>query len=284
MLKEDDANTTMEGYGADLHSSLRAEWCTANDERSPLDSLVGDGVRAGEHSERPPDRGLSAGDTSSMIGRANWRDVPIPERMKHLDRDARGLPIPYIVLRHNDGSPVFTANDTAKVQECIRKDLCAISGQKLLRGRWFVGGPMSAFHPEGWYLDTPLHFECMRYAMQVCPYIAASKYTGRLDDSKIDPAKLDAGVVGLLDSTVLPDRPKLFVAVMSTGQEVKNAGYGTHYIRPARPYRNVEFWQHGNMLTTDEGMSIVADVMNKPLPQMRADRHVLKLWSGLAER
>lgn len=36
----------------------------------------------------------------------------IPAQMQHLDRDKRGLPIPFIVLRDNDNKPHFTINDT----------------------------------------------------------------------------------------------------------------------------------------------------------------------------
>ena len=86
----------------------------------------------------------------------NWRDVPLPERMQRLDKDQRGLPIPFIVqLDAATGRQYFTINDERKVEACRQHDLCAICGQKLLRGRWFVGGPASAFHEHGCYIDTP---------------------------------------------------------------------------------------------------------------------------------
>jgi hypothetical protein len=50
--------------------------------------------------------------------------VPIPERMHH-----RGYPIH--VRRY----------------EALCENLCPICGMNLLRGQWFVGGPMSAFLP-----------------------------------------------------------------------------------------------------------------------------------------
>jgi hypothetical protein len=82
----------------------------------------------------------------------NWRDISLPERMQKLDRDGRGLPIPVIVLRDNEGTPHFTINDDRKVSRCLAEDRCAICGQKLFRGRWFVGESLSAFHLRGAYI------------------------------------------------------------------------------------------------------------------------------------
>ena len=44
--------------------------------------------------------------------------IAVPERMKHLDRDHRGYPIPYIVFRDSDNKPHFTINDDTKVCRC----------------------------------------------------------------------------------------------------------------------------------------------------------------------
>jgi hypothetical protein len=134
--------------------------------------------------------------------------------------------------------------------------LCAICGKKLTRGRWFVGGPLSAFHAEGCYIDTPLHGDCARYALQVCPYLAAPKYSGRLDDAKIDAAELPDTLV-MIDPTVLPERPDVFVAVMATGQTIKRNN-GQIYVRPRRPYKNVEYWRFGQQLPFEEGEVIKA--------------------------
>lgn len=173
----------------------------------------------------------------------NRLDVPLPERMRKLDRDPRGYPIPFIVLRDNEGRAHFTINDTAKVQITLRRDLCAICGQKLLRGRWYVGGPGSAFHPDGAYIDGPLHFECAQYALQVCPYLAAPKYAGRLDMKTVDPAKLP-GTAMFMDQTLDPRRPEVFVAVMATGHTQTENGY----LQPKRPYMRAQIWQEGKLI------------------------------------
>lgn len=168
--------------------------------------------------------------------------IEVPDRMKHLDRDHRGYPIPYIVFRDDDGKPHFTINNEHKVLRCKHDEICAICGVKLLRGRWFLGGPMSAFHPHGAYIDPPLHHECMRFAVQTCPYLISTKYTKRIDGATLDPSKA-TGVISLIDPTLDPTRPKVFVAVMAVGQWITPSGY----VQPKHPYRGLEFWRDGKM-------------------------------------
>lgn len=167
----------------------------------------------------------------------------IPDRMKHLERDHRGYPIPWTVFRDNDNKPQFTINDTIKVIRCKQEDLCAICGVKLLRGRWFIGGPMSALHPHGAYIDPPLHHECMQFAASTCPYLVSSKYTKRIDAAKLDPAKVK-GALTFVDPTMDPTRPEFFIAVMAIGQHETPNGYLT----PDRPYRRMEWWREGKMV------------------------------------
>lgn len=168
--------------------------------------------------------------------------IELPDRMKHMDRDHRGYPIPFIVFRDDDGKPHFTINDNNKVRRCKTHDVCAICGTKLLRGRWFVGGPMSALAPLGAYIDPPLHHECMRFALQTCPYLLSAKYQGRLDGATLNPEKA-SGVITLVDTTMIPERPKVFIGVMAVGQFYTDRGY----IVPKKPFRAMEFWRDGKM-------------------------------------
>lgn len=168
--------------------------------------------------------------------------IEVPDRMKHLERDHRGYPIPYVVFRDDEGKPHFTINAQEKVLRCKREEICAICGQKLLRGRWFLGGPMSAFHPNGAYIDPPLHHECMRFAVQTCPYLINVKYTKRIDGNTLDMNKAK-GVTSIIDPTMDPTRPKIFVAVMAVAQWITPNGY----VQPKHPYRGLEFWRDGKM-------------------------------------
>ena len=168
--------------------------------------------------------------------------VPIPKRMAHLALDRRGFPIPPSVYIDTNGRPHFTINDEPKRQALIATDRCPLCGGKLLRGRWFVGGPQSAFHIHGAYIDPPMHNECAHYALQVCPYLAAPNYDKRIDDKTLPPGDTPL----LIDPTMIPERPDYFVAVMTTNQKsIINSIGMVQYLKPLRPYSRIEFWRHG---------------------------------------
>ena len=82
--------------------------------------------------------------------------------------------------------------------------------------RWFVGGPLSAFHEFGAYLDGPMHKECGTFALEHCPYLAAPNYARRIDARTIVPGTLSNAVI-LQDNTTIPDRPEVFVFACAMG-------------------------------------------------------------------
>jgi hypothetical protein len=192
------------------------------------------------------------------------RIVPIPARMARLQRDGRGYPIPIIVLRDSYGRAHFTINDETKRQAIIADDSCSICAGRLLRGRWFIGGPRSAFHPDGAYIDPPMHAECAHYALQVCPYLAAPNYSRRVDARTLPKGE----TILTRDPTMDPKRPSEFVAVMATGQHlIRETIYapGTggrlrivRFIKPRRPYTRVELWRAGAMIADDAARGEIA--------------------------
>ena len=134
----------------------------------------------------------------------------MPARIARLPRDPRGYPIPWNVLRAN-GAAFFTVNDDRRHWIAIRRGLCPICGEALGRWKWFVGGPRSAFDPNGWYSDLPGHRECIEFSLQTCPYLAAPKYLGRIDIA--DWSKLPPEARILVDETQIPEQQEVFVAV-----------------------------------------------------------------------
>lgn len=186
----------------------------------------------------------------------DFKSVEIPARMRHLPKDRRGYPIPVNVLIDKTGKPHFTINDDEKRQQHLRKKQCPICGSALLRGRWTVGGPASAFMKEGAYIDPPMHYECYRYAMQVCPYLALPSFTKRIDAGTVKREDLEDHRI-FIDNTVLAGRPPLFVAVMHLGEEYQTDIFGMiQRFKPKRPYRNIEYWQNGKELSPEEGRTL----------------------------
>lgn len=206
-----------------------------------------------------------------------FKDIAVPERMQHLPKDRRGYPIPSVVFRDKEGQPHFTVNDEAIRQQHIAGDLCAISGKRLHRGRWFVGGPRSAFDPNGAYYDTPTHYDCLEYALKVCPYLAMPSYTKRIEGGTLK-GKEEEHI--LMDPTMMPGKPDLFVAVMCVGVDAHVDpvfGY-VKYLRPKRPYRIIEFWKDGRKLSQKEAFPILSRTV--PADHMKAciDKHTVIRW------
>ena len=185
--------------------------------------------------------------------------IQMPERIARLEKDPRGYPIPYNVLRADDGTPFFTVNDSRTHLRCLVRGLCPICGEKLGKWKWFVGGPRSAFDPHGWYFDLPGHHECERYALSVCPYLAAPNYLKRIDVP--NPEKLPVQALVLLDDTQIADRPQLFVTAASDQIEIQSSGDPTApYVRPRRPLLGYEFWRHGKQITMNEALPILRGI------------------------
>jgi hypothetical protein len=178
--------------------------------------------------------------------------APIPERMLHLKVDRRGYIIPVSIVIGDDGKPNFTINDELARLKALHHDHCGLCGTPLFRGRWFIGGPAPAFHPQGAYLDLPMHDECCHYALRTCPFIAAPNYGREVGPQQQKKLEAQGNFVVRTDHNVGIDRPVLFVAVMATSQRVVNDG---QYVKPRTPYRKVEYWQHGKQLDDAEGLA-----------------------------
>ena len=183
--------------------------------------------------------------------------VPIPASLQDNDRDRRGLPIPFVVYRDVKGAPHFSVNDTAAVDEVLEKKLCGLCGKPLLPGQiWFAGGPGSSFMADGMYIDPFMHEDCGRYAMQVCPFLAAPNYR-RVEGRTLKAEDVHASVE-VYDNQIAPPRPVLFAFARTAGFSLVDApdGSGQKYILPDRPWAEIEFWQNGEQVTQAEAETI----------------------------
>lgn len=187
----------------------------------------------------------------------SWKDIPIPSRLAKRPTDKRGFPVPAIALVDSDGRPHFTITDEVERQAVIVYSQCALCGQRLGELRWFVGGPMSAFHETGAYLDPAMHGECLKYAMQVCPYLAMPRYTKLIGDKTIDYAKIK-GDIREDDPSVIDDRPPLFVAVGALRQINIMEDAWVKYVKPSM-IRSVHYWKHSVKLEREVGEAMVRE-------------------------
>jgi len=197
----------------------------------------------------------------------------IPERMCKLPLDHRGYPVPVTIQRDTRGKPLFVANDSEAVAKCIKRKLCSICGERLTRELWFTGGPNNALHPHGGYLDPAMHHECLSYALQVCPYLATPREY--LNEQLIDRLQERVGErIILIDPTTDPERPEVFMAVMSYGQSLIPRPRQAPVIKPLRPYHAVEFWRHGIRLEFEAGLEIISKIRGLDLSGLRLVRNL----------
>lgn len=181
----------------------------------------------------------------------NWKSVHLPEKMKDIELDPRGYAIPFIVLRDKNDKAHFALNDDRMTEKCIREDRCSICGHEMHEDKWMIGGPMSTFHPQGCFVDIPVHKECGEYALKVCPYLAVTVYNAKTDvDALQNQEKFDNAY--FINPTQSQDRVPYFVFSKISGYTVKRPRFGERYIYPDKPYLEQEFWNGGKQLSDDQ--------------------------------
>lgn len=185
----------------------------------------------------------------------DWKSIPIPPRMQSMRKDHRGFPVPYIIMDDAQGKPLFAVNDADKQRQCVKELLCPICGSKLERLLWFVGGPLSAFHEHGAYHDSAMHYECMEYALQVCPHLAMSNYSSNGTVSEAQAKRVPEGVA-TKDITQIPGKPIVFVAIACNTFSAHFRD--VYFLRPKRPYLEIEYWRAGKKLSPIRGFELIS--------------------------
>ncbi len=180
--------------------------------------------------------------SSSLV--AQRLNAEIPKRMRTLSRDLRGYPIPHIVLIDRLGQPQFTINDHVKVLDCLKKKLCAICGKRINDGFWFTGGEQSFLHEAGAFLDPPSHLECAEYALIVCPFLVARRYTNRIDDKLLRSKEASLGILLAKADYVLSALPASFGLGRTQSYRVVIQSAIQLTIFPGR-WDYLEFWRAG---------------------------------------
>lgn len=180
----------------------------------------------------------------------------IPEFLKHLPNDGRGYPVPFNVLIDQSGRAHFKVNKTEVTIFCMQNKLCTICGKPLRRDQWLIGGQLSAFHPRGAFNDPPTHKACGEFALMHCPYMSRRnfKYTGEVDTAKIDQPE----ITGFYNPTQTLDRLSFFCFVKVSNIAV-HFQPPTYFLKPAKPYLEIEYWLHGKRITHDEVTQILKE-------------------------
>jgi len=100
---------------------------------------------------------------------ASIRDIPVPDRMKHLAVLPTGYLQGWFMAVGSDGVPIPQAADAEKRLRAYRQNLCWCCGQKTGVYKAFVIGPMCMVNRIT--SEPASHLECAEYAVKVCPYL-----------------------------------------------------------------------------------------------------------------
>lgn len=94
-----------------------------------------------------------------------------PAFLSHL-KTCGDYPVPF-VQQWVDGKPDFRVIDPEKVEECVRKTLCAICGIKLGEFSWFIGGDKCRYGHQ--FTDWAMHEQCAEFASATCPFVSGDR-------------------------------------------------------------------------------------------------------------
>ncbi len=184
--------------------------------------------------------------------------IELPKIMRTMERDARGFPIPFIVMRDKTGFAHFNINDSRRVETALAKRLCSICGKRLEKLVWFVGGTLCFTSDRAAFLDPPMHQECAEFALAVCPFLAAPRYTRSIGQRRVN-RELMPGNMALNNVAYNgPMRPEWFAmggcfAFKRVRPDRANIG---HSIFVPLDWQMVEFWRHGNPTNAPERAEI----------------------------
>lgn len=188
-----------------------------------------------------------------------------PERIARMETDARGYPIPFVVMRDGTGRPHFVVNDAHRVRQAIAEHRCGLCGEQMaLDDTYFVGGPSCLYHPAGVYRDPPGHRDCLAYALSVCPYLVLPSYATHSDGLK-DAAYAAIRGLGMIveDDNAEPDRPDEFALFRCKGYVPVKDGPQSQFFLPSKNTDRIERWVDGRLAEAMVGNHLHAQIVER---------------------
>lgn len=147
----------------------------------------------------------------------------LPPLLELRPKDSRGYPITYVTGITKDGDPDFTAIDGLKVYEVGKKRLCGLCGHPLAYWIAFIGGPKALKNRA--YADPPMHPDCAKAAMELCPYIIHGR-ARRAVNTKVESV-IPEGFSG--------DKPEMWILILTRGFKWQLGRDQTMLFRPNPP-------------------------------------------------
>jgi hypothetical protein len=168
----------------------------------------------------------------------------LPARMKALPVQD-GWPVPWFVAEVVIGSGVYDIRlaDGRKMPEALRKGLCWVCGQALMKYRVFVIGPMCAINRTT--AEPPCHSECAEWSVKNCPFLIQKEL-------KRNTANMPEGV---RQAAGCPIQRQPGVALLwyvdKPGYKVFDDGSGRPLLNLSEPFKTT-YWREGRPATRAE--------------------------------
>lgn len=163
-----------------------------------------------------------------------WTDldsIPTPHRIALLPKDERGYPIPTSVYV-KDGKHDFRVLDPHKWAYHASRRLCGLCGEVFGQYVCFVGGGKSI--DARLFTDLGMHRDCARYALMVCPFLAAPSFGYR---KSVDETEFE------VNHNVSTERPKSFGLGVTKRYSV--ARLNDNYLLHPEAFTQVTWWRNG---------------------------------------
>lgn len=197
--------------------------------------------------------------------------VDVPERMRELPTDPRTRHlVPFFVHRDDDGSFDFRVIGRGKIDYCTSHNACWLCGQWMGGGdKWFAIGPMCAINRIS--SEPPSHHECVRFAVQTCPFMLMPKASRR------ETGVAHLGPAGGVMVTRNPGVTLLWHT--RRFRRITGPKHGTVF-DVGEPF-DVEWWAQGRRATRDEVLASI----DSGLPTLyAADGHNARARREIDER
>jgi hypothetical protein len=103
--------------------------------------------------------------------------VEIPKRLLKF-KTWNGYVIHFTLPVDKDGKPQFRSLNRDKQVQCVHQARCHLCGERLYPPYWFICGEWEV---KGKVISSngPMHEECARYAIAVCPFLSNPNYQSK---------------------------------------------------------------------------------------------------------
>jgi hypothetical protein len=173
----------------------------------------------------------------------------MPERMRKLEVDKRGYPVPWFVQWVN-GEPDFRIVNPNRFRQAIRFGNCWICGDRLGARRTFVMGTLNIVNRVT--SEPACHVDCAKFAAMACPFLV-------LPNAKYREAVMPPGAKP--PAGLMTNRNPGVVALWTTKSfKIQPDAQGHRLIVVSSPVA-VEWYAHGRYATRAEVRASLDDGM-----------------------